>query len=75
MRHRLVGQLIFAVDSLATFASSGQSPMRSPAPVCTDKSTSVDRFEDSLDNEQTGKLVKLAITCKARGIAVRMMAR
>jgi hypothetical protein len=39
MRHRLVGQLIFAVDSLATFATSGKSPMRSPAPVCTDKST------------------------------------
>ncbi len=38
MRHRLVGQLIFAVDSLATFATSGKSPMRSPAPVCTDKS-------------------------------------
>jgi hypothetical protein len=28
MRHRLVGQLIFAVDSLATFATSGKSPMR-----------------------------------------------
>jgi len=49
--------------------------MRSPAPVCADKSTGVDRFEDTLDNEQTGKFVKLAITCKTRGIAVRVMAR
>jgi|SRR5271165_7122579 len=38
MRHRLVGQVIFAVDFRATFAASGKSPMRSPAPVCTDKS-------------------------------------
>src|SRR4030095_14690524 len=27
MRHRLVGQLLFAVDSLATFATSGKSPI------------------------------------------------
>jgi len=36
------------------------------------KSASVDRFEDTLDNEQTGKFVKLAITCKGGGIAVRV---
>src|SRR5580692_6066196 len=48
MRHRLVGQLIFAVDSLATFVTSGKSPTRSAAPVCTKKSTYVDRCERTL---------------------------
>src|SRR3954465_8098338 len=38
MRHRLVRQVIFAVDFRAAFAASGKSPMRSPAPVCTGKS-------------------------------------
>jgi hypothetical protein len=41
MRHPLVGQVIFAVDFRASFAASGKSPMRSPAPVCTEKSASV----------------------------------
>jgi hypothetical protein len=38
MRHRLVGQVIFAVDFRATLAASGKSPMRLPAGTCTDKS-------------------------------------
>ena len=56
MRHRLVRQLIFTVDSVATFATSGKSPTRSAAPVCTDKSTYVDRCERTLDTEQPGTL-------------------
>ena len=51
MRHRLVGQVIFAVDFRATFAASGKSPMRSPTPVCTDKSACV--YQKSLCSNWT----------------------
>jgi hypothetical protein len=52
MRHRLVGQVIFAVDFRATFAASGKSPMRSPAPVCTDKSACGTGCSGSLKEHQ-----------------------
>jgi hypothetical protein len=41
MRQSLVGQVLFAVISLATFTTNGKSPMRSPAPVGTEKSATV----------------------------------
>ena len=67
MRHRLVGQVIFAVDFRATFAASGKSPMPSPAPVCTDKSACVNRSQELLDHGLLGSYVRNSKT-RRKGI-------